>query len=158
MANAHWRHHNHFGHYGLPGFDMLHTGYAAKLNPENSLQAAFEFDDVAKSASNDAMLSQIPSMLAKHPDGVSFGTFFLHNINTTPATRRMVQDSILELVRGKEVHVVGEVGEKRNVRTDLRDEHILRLPAQKSFLFSSGQHKSTAFIDKVLTSPNNNVH
>jgi len=136
MATAHWRYHNHFGHYGLPGFDMLHTGYAAKLNPENSLQAAFEFDDLAKSASNNAMLEQIPSMLAKYPDGIPFGDFFLGNINTTPATRKMVQDSILELVRGKEVHVLGEVGQKRNVRTDLRDEHILRLPSQTSFLFN----------------------
>ncbi|AMR80627.1 three-Cys-motif partner protein TcmP [Cupriavidus nantongensis] len=135
MATAHWRHHNHFGHYGLPGFGMLHTGYAAKLNPENSLQAAFEFDDLAKLASNNAMLSQIPSMLAKYPDGIPFGAFFLENINTTPATRKMVQDSILELVRGKEVHVFGETGQKLNVRTDLRDAHILRLPSQKSFQF-----------------------
>lgn len=136
MATAHWRYHNHFGHYGLPGFNMLHTGYAAKLNPENSFQAAFEFDDLAKSASNEAMLSQIPPMLAKYPDGIPFGVFFLQNINTTPATRKMIQESVLELVRGKEIHVVDEIGQKRNVRTDLRDEHILRLPAQKSFLFN----------------------
>ncbi|WP_296655271.1 three-Cys-motif partner protein TcmP [Paraburkholderia sp.] len=135
MAQAHWQHHNHFGHYGPPGLDMLRTGYAAVINRESSPQATFQFDDVARAASTDAMLAQIPRKLAARPNGIPFGEFFLSHINSTPATMKMVEASVLELVRAKEIQVVDTVGAIRSVRTSLRPNHIIRLPSQKSFAF-----------------------
>ncbi|KVP97369.1 hypothetical protein WJ97_10120 [Burkholderia ubonensis] len=135
MANAHWRHHNHFGHYGPPGLDMFHTGYAAVINQESSPQSAFQFDDIARVASSDAMLAQIPRKLASQPDGVPFGEFFLSNINTTPATMKMIEESVLELVRAKEVQVINNSGSIRKVRSSLKPDHIIRIPPQRSFSF-----------------------
>jgi three-Cys-motif partner protein len=135
MAQAHWQHHNHFGHYGPPGLDMLRTGYAAVINRESSPQAMFQFDDVARAASSDAMLEQIPRNLASQPNGMPFGEFFLSHINSTPATMKMVEASVLELVRAKEIQVVDGAGDIRSVRTSLKPDHIIRLPSQKSFTF-----------------------
>lgn len=136
MATAHWGHQNHFGHYGRPGLDMLRTGYAAAIDEEDSPQAAFEFDDAARAASHEAMLEQIPRALADQRDGVPFEQFFLSHINSTPATLEMVEKSILQLVQVNELEVVGDDGELRNVRKSLKPEHIIRLPSQRTFIFS----------------------
>lgn len=137
MTSAHWQHHNHFVHYGAAGFDMLSTGYAARIDDEARPQAAFEFDDMASAASEDEMLTQIPQSLSKHRSGISFEQFFLSRINTTPATKEMVESTVLQLVREKEVEIVGEDGSVRNVRAALKPNHVLRLPMQRSFFLPS---------------------
>lgn len=138
MAAAHWQHHNHFGHYGQPGFDMLSTGYVARIDPDARVQQAFEFDDAAKAASRSAMLLQIPTALLMHRDGIKFDDFFLARMNTTPATKKMVEKTVLELVHEREIQVVGTDGTLRHVRTALKNDHVLRLPQQRAFSFGGG--------------------
>lgn len=135
MAKAHWDHHNHFVHYGAPGFDMLSTGYAARIDDQYRPQAAFEFDDAASAASQNAMLIQIPRALASVPDGIPFGRFFLDRVNDTPATKAMVERAVLQLVRDREVEVVGPDCAPRHVRRAVKPEHILRLPRQSRLVF-----------------------
>lgn len=134
MASAHWRHHNHFVHYGAAGFDMFSTGYAARIDDEEKLQAAFEFDDAAKHASQKAMLDQIPSALSSSPNGVRFKDFFVERVNSTPVTEAMFEQAVLALVREREVEVVGDNGSLRHVRTALQADHVLRLPLQRSLI------------------------
>jgi len=137
MTTTHWKHHNHFVHYGGAGFDMMSTGYAARADDTNRVQSAFEFDDIAAKRSEADMLVQIPESLARSRDGISFADFFLQRINSTPATEEMVERAILHLVHEKHIEVVGADGSKRNVRTSLQKDHILRLPLQKTFLLPS---------------------
>ncbi|MBA4344480.1 MAG: hypothetical protein C0423_20260 [Methylibium sp.] len=134
MASAHWRHHNHFVHYGAAGFDMFSTGYAARIDDEDSPQVAFEFDDAASKASRNAMLDQIPAALAASPDGVRFKDFFVDRVNSTPVTEAMFEQAVLALVREREVEVVGDNGSLRHVRTALQADHVLRIPQQRSLI------------------------
>lgn len=134
MANAHWKHHNHFVHYGTSGFDMFSTGYAAKIDDEEKPQAAFEFDDIASKSSLEVMMEQIPQVLAQRREGVRFRDFFVERVNTTPATQAMVEQAVLSLVREREVEVLGDNGSLRHVKKALRDDHVLRLRDQRSLL------------------------
>lgn len=135
MAGAHWKHHNHFVHYGRAGFDMLSTGYAARIDDDAKPQTAFEFDDIASTASQDEMLVQIPQVLAQHRAGIPFKQFFVERVNTTPATEAMVERAVLQLVRDRQVQVIGSDGSQRNVRTALKPDHVIKLPDQQVFSF-----------------------
>jgi three-Cys-motif partner protein len=138
MASAHWRHHNHFVHYGAPGFDMFSTGYAAKIDGDERPQTAFEFDDIARKSSLDAMLEQIPKALAERRQGIRFRDFFVERVNATPATEVMIEQAVLRLVREREVEVLGENGSVRHVRTALQDDHVLRLADQRTLVLFGG--------------------
>ena len=135
MTTAHWQHHNHFIHYGKAGFDMLSTGYAARIDDAEQMQAGFEFDDAAANASQQEMRVQIPRALHELPEGITFERFFLGRVNTTPATRGMIESALLQLVRDKAIEIVGSEGDVRNVRSAVQGHHILRLPKQKSLTF-----------------------
>ena len=135
MATTHWQHQNHFAHYGGAGFDMLSTGYAAKIDDEGRPQAMFEFDDAAAHMSLSTMQDQIPRLLVDNPDGILFDEFFAERSNTTPATKAMVEKTVLDLVREKEVEIVGLDGKVRNVRTALQSDHVVRLRSQRRFVF-----------------------
>lgn len=130
MARTHWAHHNHFVHYLAPGLDMFSTGYAAKIDYDGQPQSAFEFDDLANRSSMDALHEQIPRMLSGRREGVQFRKFFVSHVNGTPATESMIERAILDLVREKQIQVVGDDGGVRNVRTALKDNHVIRLPEQ----------------------------
>lgn len=135
MAQAHWRHQNHFVHYGAAGFDMLSTGYVARIDDSEQPQIGFHFDDVAAVSSVDEMLRQIPVALAQTREGITFADFFRRRVNTTPATEKMVEQTLLRLVREREVEVLGMDGSSRNVRTAIKGEHILRLTRQRPLVF-----------------------
>ena len=139
MASAHWRHHNHFVHYGAAGFDMFSTGYAARIDEEEGAQAAFEFDDVASRASRSAMLDQIPVALSASPHGIRFKDFFVDRVNSTPVTEAMFEQAVLALVHEREIEVVGDNGSLRHVRTALQADHVLRLPQQRSLILLPSQ-------------------
>ena len=49
-------------------------------------------------------------MLIDRPNGVVFNEFFPERSNTTPATKAMVEQSVLGLVREKEVGIIGREG------------------------------------------------
>lgn len=130
MARTHWAHHNHFVHYLAPGLNMFSTGYAAKIDDDGQAQSAFEFDDMASRSSMRALHEQIPRLLAEQREGIPFREFFVSQVNATPATESMIARAILDLVREKQIQVVGNDGSVRNVRSSLKDEHIIRVPAQ----------------------------
>jgi three-Cys-motif partner protein len=136
MATTHWSHHNHFAHYGEAGFHMFSSGYIGKLDDEHKLQMGFDFSEVAATVSKETMMEQIPSMLYDGNEGMTFDQFFLRLINTTPATRRMVEAALLELHQSGEIRVEDERGDASKARVSLKSDHVLRLPSQRSFGFS----------------------
>lgn len=129
MASTHWKYNNHFAHYGGPGLEMFSIGYADALDSE------FLFNDFAEVQSIESMLNEIPRLLHQHKDGVRFDEFFKDNCNNTPATRAMIESTILKLVDAKEVEVVDDRGNMRGVRTAIQDDDIIRL-ARQIMLFS----------------------
>jgi three-Cys-motif partner protein len=135
MASTHWQHHNHFSHYGDAGFHMFSTGYIAKIDDEHKLQTGFDFSEVAATLSKETMMEQVPTMLFEGAEGMTFEQFFLKLINTTPATRDMVEATLLELHQSGEIVVVDESGDPSKARVSLKRNHILRLPSQRSFSF-----------------------
>ena len=135
MASTHWLHHNHFAHYGAAGFNMFSTGYIGKFDDENKLQMGFDFSEVAAKVSMDTMMEQVPKMLFDGREGMTFEQFFLKLINTTPATRDMVEAALLQLHHSGEICVVDERGDTSKARVNLKIDHILKLPAQRSFSF-----------------------
>lgn len=135
MASTHWQHHNHFSHYGDAGFHMFSTGYISKIDDEHKLQAGFDFSEVAATVSKETMMEQIPAMLFGGAEGMTFEQFFLKLINTTPATRDMVEATLLELHQSGEIIVVDESGDPSKARVNLKSNHVLRLPSQRSFSF-----------------------
>lgn len=135
MAATHWEHHNHFAHYGGAGLDMFSTGYIGKLDDTGKLQAGFDFSEVAAAVSEDTMLEQIPRLLNEIPDGITFDEFFMRLINTTPATRVMVEKTLLKLSAHKEVQVLGDDGVPSTARVHLKGEHVLRRPSQMTISY-----------------------
>lgn len=136
MAATHWRHHNHFAHYGEAGFHMFSTGYIGKIDDEEKPQMGFDFSEVAATVSKETMMNQIPTMLFDGAEGMTFEQFFLSLINTTPATRSMVEATLLELHQAGEIVVQDETGDPSKARIKLKPNHILRLPSQRSFSFT----------------------
>lgn len=135
MAATHWNHNNHFVHYGQAGLDMFGVGYAAVLDGAGRAQSAFEFDDLAELRSHSTMLDEIPRLLDKKRDGITFGDFFMQRCNSTPATRSMIEKAALRLVEEGEIEVFGENSTRRKVRTNIKNDHVIRLPAQTHFSF-----------------------
>lgn len=135
MATTHWQHHNHFAHYGKAGFHMFSTGYISKIDDENRLQMGFDFSELAATVSKETMMAQIPAMLFEGANGMTFEQFFLQLINTTPATRSMVEATLLELHQSGEIIVLDEAGDASKARVKLKSDHVLRLPSQRSFGF-----------------------
>jgi three-Cys-motif partner protein len=135
MASTHWQHHNHFSHYGDAGFHMFSTGYISKIDDEHKLQAGFDFSEVAATVSKETMMEQIPAMLFDGAEGMTFEQFFLRLINTTPATRDMVEATLLELHQSGEIVVVDDSGDPSRARVSLKSNHVLRLPSQRTFSF-----------------------
>jgi three-Cys-motif partner protein len=135
MATTHWSHNNHFAHYGEAGFHMFSTGYVSKLDDHNKLQMGFDFSDVAATVSKNTMIEQIPGLLSSGCEGKTVESFFLDLINTTPATRSMVEAALLELHHGGEIRVVDGAGDLSRARVNLKPDHVLKLPDQRAFLF-----------------------
>jgi len=135
MANTHWQHHNHFAHYGKAGFHMFSTGYIGKLDDENRLQMGFDFSEVAALVSKETMMEQIPAMLFDGAEGMTFEQFFLKLINTTPATRSMVEATLLDLHQSGSIVVLDEAGDASKARVKLKSDNVLRLPSQRTFSF-----------------------
>lgn len=135
MAKTHWQHHNHFAHYGKAGFHMFSTGYIGKFDDENRLQMGFDFSEVAAEVSKETMMEQIPAMLFEGAEGMTFEQFFLKLINTTPATRSMVEATLLDLHQSGEIVVLDEAGDASKARVKLKSDNVLRLPSQRTFSF-----------------------
>ncbi len=111
MKQVHWKHHNHFMHYGGPGLDMLapHT-----MGFRQEFTGGFRFDDVAHHESSKALLEQLAARIYKFDKPKTFGEIFSDTCNGSPATAGMYKEVLAILVQEKETHVTS--ADKRTVR------------------------------------------
>lgn len=135
MATTHWKYNNHFSHPGGAGFDMFSTGYAAKIDDQDKIQRGFLFDDLAEKISIETMLEQIPRYLAEAKEGISFEAFFAQRINSTPATKAMVEKTVLQLAHANEIVISNENGKILNKRAKINASDIIKPYPQYSIIY-----------------------
>lgn len=135
MTEVHWKHQNHFIHYGDAGLNMFNlVGYDPDNDNNFSGQTSlgFEFDDMAKSASIRQLTEEMPKLIHAN-DGISLETFFSLTCNKSPATLEIYAEALDELRREKEIVIVGENKSIRRSGKIKKDDIILPSPQGKLF-------------------------
>lgn len=133
MTNTHWKHNNHFIHYGDAGLDMFGVGYAAVIDKDILTQNSFEFDNVAAQRSQTSMLEEIPRYFNQITEPLPFGKFFESKCNSTPATRDMIEEAVLKLSQENEVQILTTDLRVSKVTTSIHDSHLIRKNPQQRF-------------------------
>jgi three-Cys-motif partner protein len=130
MTQLHWQLENHFEHYGGPAFHML--GYHPHRDDERLgyKKLPFAFDSFAVKETQDALLVELPQMIASFPNGVPFVDFFGGVVNHTPATKAMIQQAIQGLTCEKELELLTAEGKPRQNGARIADSDIVRFPRQ----------------------------
>ena len=134
MTEVHWDNNNYFIHYGGAGLDMFQmVGYDPDLDAEYRGQSAlgFEFDDVARKASVNALNEQIPRRVYANDEGLSFGVLFATTCNDSPATAEIYRESIGQLIEHKVIEVVSEDGIKRRSAQQIKPNDQIIAPQQR---------------------------
>lgn len=138
MTQVHWRENNYFIHYGGAGLDMFHmVGYDpdhdAAFKQQGSL--GFEFDDVARQASLNALTQQIPRRVYADDEGVNFGVLFATTCNESPASAEIYRSALEELIVRKEVEVISPDGVQRRSAQQIKPLDQIVAPSQRRFIF-----------------------
>jgi three-Cys-motif partner protein len=136
MGKLHWAIKNSFQHHGGPGFHALGFDPAKDLRDMPTL---FEFDDVAKSRSENAVLEQLAPMIhaayrgSGEPPTVE--TLFSAHCNDTPVTTDILQSKLIELRDEKEIEIISAEGRLKPRARNIAWDDRLVLPMERS-LFS----------------------
>ncbi len=93
-------------------------------------QKEFLFDNAAEQLSMRSLLTDFPRRIASYNEGVSFGEIFRSICNETPATKSLIEQSLIELRNAKEIDVRGEFGEVRSRSSTIDDKDKLSIPSQ----------------------------
>ena len=96
MVGLHWLENTSFAHFGRPGLLML--GYDQdediRITGQRLLLPEFRFDEIARAATHDYLVNELPPRLFEFKDGVAFGDFFSQLTNETPATSELLKSAI----------------------------------------------------------------
>ena len=133
MKQVHWKHQNHFIHYGGAGLDMLapHTmGFMQEFT------GGFRFDDVARHQSDEALREQLAARIYAMDQPRTFGEVFASTCNESPATAKMYKESLAALIQERDITVTGADGRTRRHARYMTDTDIVQRSRQ-SQLFPS---------------------
>lgn len=134
MTEVHWDNNNYFIHYGGAGLDMFQmVGYDPDHDANHRGQSTlgFEFDDVARKASINALNEHIPRRVYANDEGVSFGVLFATTCNDSPASAEIYRESIGQLIEQKIIEVVSVDGIKRRSAAQIRANDQIIAPSQR---------------------------
>lgn len=135
MTEVHWSNRNHFIHYGAAGLNMFHmVGYDPDQDTAftGQTELGFEFDDIARDASIESLMEQIPRLVYADDSGLSFGELFAKTCNGTPATSLIYKEALGHLVDHNVVNIIGIDGESRRSWSQIRDSDRIVAPQQRS--------------------------
>lgn len=133
MKQVHWKHQNHFVHYGGAGLDMLAThtmGFRQDFN------GGFQFDDVALSESTNALVQQLATNVYVRNVPVQLGELFSSTCNTSPATSSMYKTALEDLARQSDILVTSKNGKRMTRARYMSDTDVIERSRQSS-LFST---------------------
>ena len=139
MKQVHWKHQNHFIHYGGPGLDMLAThtmGFRQEFN------GGFCFDDVAQRQSAEALVQQLAQNIFKRDQPVRMGELFSSTCNTSPGTSTMYKEALEVLVGDQDIMIKSEDGTTRKRARYISDTDWIERSRQ-SALFSRPAENQT---------------
>lgn len=91
----------------------------------------FEFDDVARKASINALNEQIPKRVYANDEGLSFGILFATTCNDSPASAAIYRESVGFLIEEKVIEVVSEDGVKRRSAQQIKPNDQIIAPHQR---------------------------
>ena len=134
MTEVHWSNNNYFIHYGGPGLDMFHmVGYDPDYDSarRGQFELGFEFDDVARKASIESLLEQIPRIIYANDEGVSFGVLFATTCNESPASAEIYRCAIEQLIAYKTVEVISQDGTRRRSAQQIQTSDQIVAPEQR---------------------------
>lgn len=137
MTEIHWENKNHFIHYGGAGLDMFMTGYIPELDHsytgQNELND-FCFDKPAEKVSVETLARDIPHLIYKNEDGISFNELFSKTCNNSPASAKIYKEAIAKLIEHKIIEVWSEEGVKRQ-SSNIHDKDQIIAPKQQTTFF-----------------------
>lgn len=138
MKSVHWDHGNSFGHSLEAGFFQI--GYEANKDIDVTFQSemnfmeANAFDETLRSRSIAALSDELPRIIHKQHDGVTFNNLIYQIANQTNATEKIIKESLNEAVVTKELQALIEGGGQRAKGTSIRGTDIL-LPSRQKSIF-----------------------
>lgn len=138
MTEVHWDNHNYFIHYGGSGLNMFQmVGYDPSFDANHKGQASlgFEFDDIARQASINSLMEQIPRLIYSNENGMSFGELFAKTCNGSPASAAIYRDATGLLLDHKIVEIIGSDGVGRRSARQIKPTDQI-IPLRQGRLFT----------------------
>lgn len=139
MTEVHWKHHNHFIHYGGAGLQMFQmVGYDPDSDSSFSGQSrlGFEFDAIAHKQSVAALMEQFPRHVYANPEGLSFGELFASTCNQSPASAELYREALGQLIGEKVLVVTGADGAHRRAANQIQAGDRITVPNQGNLFVS----------------------
>ncbi|UIF90059.1 three-Cys-motif partner protein TcmP [Cupriavidus sp. UYPR2.512] len=127
MKQVHWRHSNHFMHYGGAGLNMLAPQTMGFLQ---EFDGGFRFDDVARTRSDKELVIQLARRIADQTAPKSFSQLFAETCNGTPATASMYKDALATLIAEGGIAVRSIDGKTRYRSRYISDADLVDMPKQ----------------------------
>lgn len=136
MTEVHWNTQNTFIHYGGAGLNMF-AGYDPEHDSEYYKQdvLGFEFDNVAKEKSRQALGEQIPHRIFAREVGMSFEALFASTCNTTPACANDYREALDRLVKANEIEIISPNGTQKRSAINIKNNDQILPHRQKFFRF-----------------------
>ena len=75
----------------------------------------------------------LPEIIYKYTNGVTFGDLFTNTCNTTPATAQIYRESLNLTLQNKEIYIVNKNGGYRRSANSISDSDII-IPAKQLIL------------------------
>lgn len=138
MGELHWDIQTAAAHYGRAGLNML--GFDPRKIPLD-LEArlpGYRFDELAKAATLEALVEDLPRRLRETGEATSFLELFKSVANETPATQRILRESIRSLHQEGLILVRDESGQTSRRSGIQSPKDVIILPAGRTHFFNFG--------------------
>ncbi|BAO86598.1 three-Cys-motif partner protein TcmP [Caballeronia cordobensis] len=132
MKQVHWKHGNHFVHYGGAGLDMLAPQTMGFLQ---EFDGGFKFDDLALASSKTALIDQLSRRVFQDGPTV-FSRLFAETCNGSPATTAMYKDALQILISEGDLIVRSIDGTRRSRARYICDTDIIERSKQLKLFLS----------------------
>lgn len=134
MTEVHWDNNNYFIHYGGAGIDMFQmVGYDPDRDSafKGQSELGFEFDDVARAASVESLVDQIPRHVYASDEGLSFGELFATTCNGSPASSEIYRAALEILVAHDVIEILGADGARHRSANQIHAKDQIKPPPQR---------------------------
>lgn len=134
MLDQHWALGNGVVHQGPGSLDMI--GWTHGFEQLEAFD--FGFDEVALDHAEGRLLSEIPEALWRDglADGLAFEAWRAERVNRTALGRDHLCAYLGRLAEAGEIRIETRTGRTKRPGARLRDDDVLRTPAQRPFLFA----------------------